>query len=115
MGSLGWPEILIIAAVLLLLFGATRLPNMARSLGRSMRIFKSEMDEMRNDRPARGATSDPAALPQSTVADPVVETPEQAEACRQAQAQAQPQVTQVPVQQPAPQEQARPRDDRQGL
>ncbi|MGO1827522.1 MAG: twin-arginine translocase TatA/TatE family subunit, partial [Corynebacterium variabile] len=34
MGNLGWVEILIIVVVLLLLFGATRLPNMARSLGR---------------------------------------------------------------------------------
>ena len=33
-----------------LLFGATRLPNAARSLGRSMRIFKSEMDEMKTDK-----------------------------------------------------------------
>jgi len=31
------------------LFGAKRLPDSARSLGRSMRIFKSEMKEMKND------------------------------------------------------------------
>ena len=46
MPNLGVPELLIIALVIFLLFGATRLPNAARSLGRSMRIFKSEMDEM---------------------------------------------------------------------
>ncbi len=38
--------------VLLLLFGAKRLPDAARSLGRSMRIFKSEVKEMRRRRRA---------------------------------------------------------------
>jgi TatA/E family protein of Tat protein translocase len=33
----------------LVLFGAKRLPDSARSLGRSMRIFKSEMKEMKSD------------------------------------------------------------------
>ncbi|MDK7135394.1 MULTISPECIES: Sec-independent protein translocase subunit TatA [Corynebacterium] len=44
-------HILILLLVVLLVFGASRLPNAARSLGRSMRIFKSEMDEMRTDNP----------------------------------------------------------------
>ena len=39
-------HILIILIVVLVLFGAKRLPDSARSLGRSMRIFKSEMKEM---------------------------------------------------------------------
>jgi TatA/E family protein of Tat protein translocase len=39
--------------VVLVLFGAKRLPDSARSLGRSMRIFKSEMKEMKaDDKPA---------------------------------------------------------------
>ena len=50
MPNLGVPELLIIALVIFLLFGAARLPNAARSLGRSMRIFKSEMDEMKTDK-----------------------------------------------------------------
>ena len=37
----GW-EILVIAALVLLLFGAKRLPDAARGLGRSLRIFKAE-------------------------------------------------------------------------
>ena len=41
MGPLGWPEIIIILVVLLLLFGAKRLPEMGRSLGKGMREFKS--------------------------------------------------------------------------
>lgn len=72
MGNLGWVEILIIVVVLLLLFGATRLPNMARSLGRSMRIFKSEMKEMKNDdQPAVEAPANsPEAEAARRIADP---------------------------------------------
>lgn len=54
MPNLGWPEILIILLVIVILFGAKKLPDAARSVGRSMRIFKSEMKEMGND-------DDPAA------------------------------------------------------
>ena len=44
----GW-HIVIILALLVVLFGFKRLPDAARSLGRSMRIFKSEVSEMKND------------------------------------------------------------------
>ncbi len=49
MGSIGAAEIAIIIVVLVLLFGAKKLPDMARGLGRSMRVFKSEINEMKND------------------------------------------------------------------
>ena len=39
-------HILVLAVVFLVLFGAKRLPDSARSLGRSLRIFKSEVQEM---------------------------------------------------------------------
>lgn len=41
-GLTGWHLIILIAAVVLL-FGAKRLPDMARALGQSTRIFKSEI------------------------------------------------------------------------
>ena len=47
--NLGSREIVILLIVVLVLFGAKRLPDSARSLGRSMRIFKSEMKEMKAD------------------------------------------------------------------
>jgi TatA/E family protein of Tat protein translocase len=47
--NLGPREIVILLIVVLVLFGAKRLPDSARSLGRSMRIFKSEMKEMKSD------------------------------------------------------------------
>ncbi len=41
-GGLGTPELLIILAVLILLFGAAKLPELARGSGRALRIFKAE-------------------------------------------------------------------------
>ena len=43
--GLGTPELLVIAAVIILLFGATRLPQLAKSLGQSKRAFKEGLDE----------------------------------------------------------------------
>jgi sec-independent protein translocase protein TatA len=42
-------HILILLIVVVILFGAKRLPDSARSLGKSMRIFKGEMKEMKKD------------------------------------------------------------------
>ena len=41
-GGLGTPELLIILAVIILLFGAAKLPELARGSGRALRIFKAE-------------------------------------------------------------------------
>lgn len=41
-GLQGW-HLLIVIAVILLLFGASRLPNLARSVGQSMKIFRNEI------------------------------------------------------------------------
>ena len=49
MPNIGAPELLIIALLLLVLFGAKRLPDSARSLGRSLRIFKAETKGLRDD------------------------------------------------------------------
>ena len=49
MPNLGAPELIIIAIVIIALFGWKKLPDMARSLGRSARVFKSEVDEMKKD------------------------------------------------------------------
>ncbi|NKF30748.1 twin-arginine translocase TatA/TatE family subunit, partial [Pseudomonas sp. BGM005] len=49
MGAFGWPHLLIILAVILLLFGAAKLPALAKSLGQSARVFKGEMKAMKND------------------------------------------------------------------
>jgi len=59
---------IVLALVLVLLFGWKRLPDMARSLGRSMRIFKSEVTEMKND----GTQGRPSPAADDVVAGDVV-------------------------------------------
>ncbi len=44
----GW-ELILLLGVLVLLFGASKLPNAARSIGQSMRIFKAETKGMRSE------------------------------------------------------------------
>jgi sec-independent protein translocase protein TatA len=56
----GW-EWLIIVALILLLFGAKRLPDAARGLGRSLRIFKAETKGLAEDGKADPAKADPTA------------------------------------------------------
>ena len=49
MPTLGTTEIIIIAVVIMVLFGAKRLPDAARSLGRSARILKAETKGLHDD------------------------------------------------------------------
>jgi sec-independent protein translocase protein TatA len=41
----GWQELLVILIIVLILFGAKRLPDLARSLGQSMNEFRKAKDE----------------------------------------------------------------------
>ncbi|GAB3126265.1 Sec-independent protein translocase subunit TatA [Glaciibacter psychrotolerans] len=52
----GW-HFVIILFVVLLLFGAPKLPGLARSLGQSMKIFKSEIKSDKVDEPSSEATA----------------------------------------------------------
>ncbi|HMM96322.1 MAG: Sec-independent protein translocase subunit TatA [Micrococcales bacterium] len=47
----GW-HLIILLVIVIALFGAKRLPDAARSLGRSMRVFRSEVDEMKKEHEA---------------------------------------------------------------
>lgn len=49
MGFPGFWEIIVIAIVIMVLFGAKKMPEAARSLGRSMRIFKAETKGLEED------------------------------------------------------------------
>jgi sec-independent protein translocase protein TatA len=65
MGSFGTTEIILIVAVLFLLFGATRLPQLAKSLGATRKAFKDGMREAEEEEKAeRGQISSPAPAPQ---------------------------------------------------
>ena len=49
MPSIGAPEIILILLVLVLLFGAKKLPDLARGSGRALRIFKAETKGLMDD------------------------------------------------------------------
>ena len=64
--GIGGPELLIILVIILLLFGAKKLPELAKGLGKSMKEFKKAaelLDDIINDQPRHGGASigqDPA-------------------------------------------------------
>lgn len=47
--SLGGPEVILILVVILIFFGARRIPELARSLGKGMREFKDATKEVRDE------------------------------------------------------------------
>jgi sec-independent protein translocase protein TatA len=61
-------HLLIIVGVLVLLFGAKRLPGAARSLGQSMRTFRSEMAQGKAESEQAATAPAPAALTSATQA-----------------------------------------------
>lgn len=80
----GW-ELVLLLGVLVLLFGATKLPTAARSIGQSMRIFKAETKGMRSEDEATSQAprqqspqqqSPPQTLPPSGPAATPVEEPQ---------------------------------------
>ncbi|MDY0908486.1 twin-arginine translocase TatA/TatE family subunit [Microbacterium sp. CFBP9034] len=56
----GW-HLLVILAVVLLLFGATRLPALSRSVGQSVRIFRSETKNLKDESETPPTGTDPGA------------------------------------------------------
>lgn len=63
-GLTGW-HALIILAVVVLLFGATKLPGLAKSVGQSMKIFRSEMKSTDADDKVKDSTEDSQSTPKS--------------------------------------------------
>jgi sec-independent protein translocase protein TatA len=55
MFGLGYQELLIILVIVLILFGANRLPELARSLGSSVKEFKKGVNEVQKDEAAAAA------------------------------------------------------------
>ena len=80
-------HLLILAVLIALLFGWKKLPDVTRSVGRSMRIFKTEVAEMKND----GKESKPSAAASDTVAGDVVRPQPAAQQTGSATGAAQPQ------------------------
>jgi sec-independent protein translocase protein TatA len=61
MGNIGPWQLLIVAALIVLLFGARRLPELARGLGSSLRIFKAETKGMMEDDKKKKSTPEVAS------------------------------------------------------
>jgi sec-independent protein translocase protein TatA len=69
LNGFGWPHLLIIAVLIILLFGAKRLPDAARGIGKSMRIFKAETRGLHED-DGSAAGPAPTPTPQQQLAPP---------------------------------------------
>lgn len=69
MGIQGWQWLLILA-VILLLFGAAKLPALAKSMGQSARVFKGEMKAMKEeDSTSEGVAASKADVPSADAAN----------------------------------------------
>jgi sec-independent protein translocase protein TatA len=66
LGNLNGWHLLILLVVILLLFGAAKLPALAKSMGQSARVFKGEMKAMKEEDKTADASS---TVADSTVAD----------------------------------------------
>ena len=88
MGNLfAGPHLWIILIIILLLFGAAKLPALAKSLGQSARVFKGEMKAMKEDDAAsdaasakNDATATDTAAPTVGTTAPVAEKPSEQDA-----------------------------------
>jgi sec-independent protein translocase protein TatA len=97
MPNIGAPELIIIGIILVLLFGATRLPATAKGLGQALRLFKKEISDDDEKKPEVAAAPQQPVQPAS-VGQPVQQQPVQQAPVQQAPVQQQP-VQQQPVQQ----------------
>lgn len=50
--TFGWPHLLIILAIVLLIFGGAKLPGLARGLGQSIKVFRNEVKTPESEKPA---------------------------------------------------------------
>jgi sec-independent protein translocase protein TatA len=70
LNGFGWPHLLIIAVLIILLFGAKRLPDAARGIGKSMRIFRAETRGLHEDEAASDAAPQQPQTPPQQLAAP---------------------------------------------
>ncbi|SDT64120.1 twin-arginine translocase TatA/TatE family subunit [Jiangella sp. DSM 45060] len=80
MPNIGTPELIIGLIVIFLLFGAKRMPEMARGIGQSLKIFKSEMSKPADSDASNAVIVNPApAQPQASTAQASAAQPASAE------------------------------------
>ncbi|PJI85560.1 Sec-independent protein translocase subunit TatA [Luteimicrobium subarcticum] len=62
----------VLLLVVLLLFGARRLPDLAKSVGQSLKIFKAEVKDLTDDKPGEAPVAPPATTASAAPASPVL-------------------------------------------
>jgi len=78
-GLQGW-HLIILVLLVVLLFGAKRLPDAARSIGKSMKIFKAETKDLAGDKSASHEDAEPVEtkqIPATPVAPPATAATDQ--------------------------------------
>ncbi|MGW2542754.1 Sec-independent protein translocase subunit TatA, partial [Kitasatospora sp. NPDC001574] len=68
-------HLLLVLAVVMLLFGSKKLPDLARGLGRSMRILKAETRALHEDEPRTDTEPDPLPATEAAAAESVPRGP----------------------------------------
>ncbi|WP_146341604.1 twin-arginine translocase TatA/TatE family subunit [Nesterenkonia sp. NBAIMH1] len=66
---MSWQHLLIVLLIVLLLFGASQLPKLAKSMGQSARIFKDEVKEFKKDDTASEGRGDESPAVEGRVID----------------------------------------------
>lgn len=75
-GFIGFPELLLLGLVVLLVFGPKRLPEMGRSLGSGMRGFKDTLSGEHTHEPHESVAAIPAQAPAAPAASTTVPAPQ---------------------------------------
>ena len=70
MGPIGFPEMLVIAVVALIIFGPRKLPELGRSLGRSINEFKRASNDLRNTLDDEIRAEERKSIPAAAPTDP---------------------------------------------
>ncbi|MDI9629782.1 MAG: twin-arginine translocase TatA/TatE family subunit [Acidobacteriota bacterium] len=102
MGPIGWPELLIILVVVLLLFGTTRLAGLGKASGKAIREFKEETQDLKKNAPNAGTPeASTPAQPVQPVQPAPQELPYQQQPYQQGYPAQQPQYPAQPTQPPS--------------
>ena len=73
--NLAGPDLIVILLIVLLMFGAKKLPELARGMGQAVREFSKAKDEFEREVTREPARPAPAALEPSATEEPRVEVP----------------------------------------
>ncbi len=76
MAGLGWQELVIVLVIIMIIFGAGKLPEVARSLGQGVKEFKKEASATEDSIPSSASTTTTASTAERRDEPKVVETRE---------------------------------------